>query len=142
MQQLKRPGFNPWVRKISWRRKCNPLQDSCLGNPMDGGAWWAIHHGGAKSRTRLSDFTHSLRKKNKLTYITEFRAIPASDTAGSRHTHAAFRTQAGPTLHLGLCWLYFLAVFVLTVAQGPWLHQAKIPLAQPLQGNNFFPSVP
>ena len=24
---------------------------------MDGGAWWAIVHGVAKSRTRLSDFT-------------------------------------------------------------------------------------
>ena len=28
---------------------------------MDGGAWWATIHGVAKSRTRLSDFTHSLR---------------------------------------------------------------------------------
>ena len=35
----------------------NPLQYSCLENPMDGGAWWAILHGVAKSRTRLSDFT-------------------------------------------------------------------------------------
>ena len=26
-------------RKISWRRKWNPLQYSCLENPMDGGAW-------------------------------------------------------------------------------------------------------
>ena len=32
----------------------NPLQDSCLGNPMDRGAWWATVHGVAKSRTRLS----------------------------------------------------------------------------------------
>ena len=35
----------------------NPLQYSCLANPMGGGAWWAIVHGVAKSRTRLSDFT-------------------------------------------------------------------------------------
>ena len=35
----------------------NPLQDSCLENPMDGGAWWATVHGVAKSRTQLSDFT-------------------------------------------------------------------------------------
>ena len=34
-----------------------PLQYLCLENPMDGGAWWAIVHGVAKSRTRLSDFT-------------------------------------------------------------------------------------
>ena len=35
----------------------NPLQYSCLENPTDGGAWWAIVHGVTKSRTRLSDFT-------------------------------------------------------------------------------------
>ena len=35
-----------------------PLQSSCLENPMDRGAWWATVHGVAKSRTRLSDFTH------------------------------------------------------------------------------------
>ena len=34
-----------------------PLQNSCLENPMDGGAWWAAVHGVAKSQTRLSDFT-------------------------------------------------------------------------------------
>ena len=26
----------------------NPFQYSCLGNPMDGGAWWAIAHGVTK----------------------------------------------------------------------------------------------
>ena len=35
----------------------NPLQYSCLKNPMDGGAWWAAVHGVAKSQTWLSDFT-------------------------------------------------------------------------------------
>ena len=29
----------------------NPLQDSCLGNPMDRRAWWATVHGVAKSWT-------------------------------------------------------------------------------------------
>ena len=29
--------FYPWVRKIPWRREWNPLQYSCLGNPMDRG---------------------------------------------------------------------------------------------------------
>ena len=35
----------------------NPLQYSCLGNPMDGGAWWAAVHGVVRSQTRLNDFT-------------------------------------------------------------------------------------
>ena len=36
-----------------------PLQYSCPENPMDGGTWWAIVHGVAKSGTLLSDFTFS-----------------------------------------------------------------------------------
>ena len=46
----------------------NPLQYSCLENPVDGGAWWAAVHGVARSRTGLSDFTftfhfHALEKE-------------------------------------------------------------------------------
>ena len=45
----------------------NPLQYSCLANPMDGGAWWAAVHGVTRSWTQLSDFTftfhfHALEK--------------------------------------------------------------------------------
>ena len=45
-----------------------PLQYSCLENPMDRGAWWAVVHGVAKSQTRLSDFPftfhfHALEKE-------------------------------------------------------------------------------
>ena len=29
----------------------NPLQYSCLGNPMDKGTWWAVVHSVALSRT-------------------------------------------------------------------------------------------
>ena len=39
-------------------RNGNPLQYSCLGNPMDRGAWQARVHGIAKSWTRLSTHTH------------------------------------------------------------------------------------
>ena len=31
----------------------NPLQYSCLENPMDRGAWWAAVHGVVESQTRL-----------------------------------------------------------------------------------------
>ena len=31
----------------------NPLQYSCLENPMDREAWWATVHGIARSQTRL-----------------------------------------------------------------------------------------
>ena len=56
------PSF-PWRRR-QWK----PLQHFCLGNPMDGGAWWPAVHGVTKSQTRLSDFTftfhfHALEKE-------------------------------------------------------------------------------
>ena len=48
--------------------KGTPLQCSCLEDPMDGGAWWVVVHGVAKSRIRLSDFPftfhfHALEKE-------------------------------------------------------------------------------
>ena len=43
------------VRSLGWEdpgeRNGNPLQYSCLENPMDRGDWWAVVHGVAKSRT-------------------------------------------------------------------------------------------
>ena len=33
----------------------NPLQYSCLENPMDGGVWWVTVHGVAENRTQLSN---------------------------------------------------------------------------------------
>ena len=46
----------------------NPLQCSCLENPMDRGAWWAAVRGVPRSQTQLSDFTlffhfHALEKE-------------------------------------------------------------------------------
>ena len=56
------------VRSYFGEGNGNPLQYSCLENPMDGGAWWAAVHGVAKGWTRLSDFTftfhfHALEKE-------------------------------------------------------------------------------
>ena len=50
-------GSIPESGRSSGEGNGNPLQYSCLEDPMDGGAWWATGHGVAKSWTRLSDFT-------------------------------------------------------------------------------------
>ena len=51
------PGSIPGSRRSPGEGNGNPLQHSCLENPMDRGAWLAAVHGVTKSRTRLSDFT-------------------------------------------------------------------------------------
>ena len=38
----------------------NPLQYSCLENPMDRGAWWATVHMVTKSQTRLKGLNSSM----------------------------------------------------------------------------------
>ena len=67
-------GCSPWSREESdmterlhfhfslsciGERNGNPLQCSCLGNPRDGGAWWAAICGIAQSRTRLKRLSSS-----------------------------------------------------------------------------------
>ena len=50
----------------------NPLQCSCLGNPREGGAWWAAVYGVAQSRTRLkrlSSSSSSSRERQFSSYI-------------------------------------------------------------------------
>ena len=42
-----RCGFDPWEEPLE--RPGNPLQHSCLENPMDRGAWWASVHRVAES---------------------------------------------------------------------------------------------
>ena len=37
----------------------NPLQCSCLENPRDGGAWWAVVYGVAQSQTQLKRLSSS-----------------------------------------------------------------------------------
>ena len=60
-------GSIPGSGRSSGEGNGNPLQHSCLENPMDRGAWWAILHGVSKSWTQLSEFTFiSTTRDNKL----------------------------------------------------------------------------
>ena len=43
-------GLIPGLGRSPGEGNGNPLQDSCLENPMDRGAWQAAVHGGAKSQ--------------------------------------------------------------------------------------------
>ena len=48
-------GLIPGLGRFPGDRNGNPLQYSCLENPVDTGAWQAVIHGVTKSWTRLSD---------------------------------------------------------------------------------------
>ena len=63
------------------------IASPCLENPMDGGAWWAIVHGVAKSRIRLIDFTftfhfHALGKEKVTHYSVHAWKIPETREPG------------------------------------------------------------
>ena len=65
---LKDPGLVPGSRRSPGEEHGNPLQYSCLKNPMERGVWWAAVHGVAKSQIRLSNFPftfhfHALEKE-------------------------------------------------------------------------------
>ena len=63
---------------------------------MDGGAWWAIVHGVAKSGTRLSDFTFTFHfpvlEKEMATYSSVLAwRIPGTGEPGTLPSMASHR---------------------------------------------------
>ena len=50
----------------------NPLQYSCLGNPLDRGAWWATVHGAAKE-SDMTEHTHTHTSHVKGTMVSPER---------------------------------------------------------------------
>ena len=44
-------GSIPGLERFPREANGNPLQYSCLGNPMDRGAWWATVNGVTKTQT-------------------------------------------------------------------------------------------
>ena len=57
-QQWERPGFDPWMGKTPWRRNGNPLQCSCLGNPIDRGACGLQSMGSQKIEYNWAQYIH------------------------------------------------------------------------------------
>ena len=83
------PGSIPGSGRSPGEGNGNPLQYSCLENPMEGGAWYATVHGFAKSRTQLSDFTlllltfEPLELENWINQKSIFQCIVPQGLAGS-----------------------------------------------------------
>ena len=63
--QCRRYRFSPWIRKIPGEGSGNPLQYSCLGNPMDREARQTKVHRVTKSQTWLKQLSmHAYTKKS------------------------------------------------------------------------------
>ena len=75
--QCRTPGFHPWSGRSPGEGNGNPLQYSCLENPMDRGAWWATVHRVAKRRTRLNDFTSFLLHCRQILYCLSHLGSPS-----------------------------------------------------------------
>ena len=78
------PGLIPGLGKSPGEGNGNPLQYSCLGNPMDEGAWWPTVHRIAKSWTRLSDFTIFIQVPFTLTEYNVFTEQKQTHRLGKR----------------------------------------------------------
>ena len=65
-------GLIPGLGRSPGEENGNPLQYSCLGNPMNRGAWWATVHGVAKG----SDTTEQLNSSNKASVTTYHKLGP------------------------------------------------------------------
>ena len=105
----------------------NPLQYSCLENPMDGGAWWAAVHGVARSRTRLSNFTftfhfHALEKEMathssvlawKIPGTGEPGGLPSTGLHRVGHDWSDLAAVAATELKCNVLWTCFGFIFFL-----------------------------
>ena len=67
---MRDPGSIPGSGRSPGGGRGNPLQYSCLENPMDRGAWWATVHRVSKSQLRLSTHTrHNLNMLGSMAYV-------------------------------------------------------------------------
>ena len=84
------PGFNPWVRKIPWRRKWQPTPVFLPENPMDGGAWWATVH----EIWRFEDQVPALSFSSLWHWKGHFIFQTLSDIRGSKFHTVIVRTES------------------------------------------------
>ena len=89
-------GSIPGLGRSSGEGSGNPLQYSCLENPMDGGVWWATVHGVTKSQTRLSKRFNFYLFLRKLTYFLLYNLESLTTCSSPLHQKIVHRHRFGP----------------------------------------------
>ena len=74
-------GSVPGLGKSPEGEHGNPLQYSCLENPMDTGSWWATVHRDSKSQTRLKGQSIHTRKEGNGVYSQKVTVYILHDSA-------------------------------------------------------------
>ena len=75
-RRRKRRSFDPWVGNIPGGGRGNPLQYSCLQNPMDRGARQTTVHRVTTSQTRLKQLlAHKALGDSPLTFLTKLYTV-------------------------------------------------------------------
>ena len=88
--QCRRSRFHPWIEKTPWRREWQPTPVSCLGNPMDRGAWqaqsiawqrvkndWVTHTTWQKETNLMSEISLTKYTTTHITFEVPFLFLPA-----------------------------------------------------------------
>ena len=120
--QCRRCRLSPQIRKIPREGNGNPLQYSCLGDPMDREGWWATVHGAARVRHRLAtkQQKHCILGfifKVNLTYVcpahrfvqwifysTFGRSEELREPTFSKHQHIMLQIMLGRNTHSRCKW--------------------------------------
>ena len=87
----------------------NRLQCSCLGNPRDRGAWWALVSGIAQSWTRLKRVSSSSRKWQPTPVFLPGKSYGQRSLVGYNpwgHKESDTTERRTHTGHLWLCWVW------------------------------------
>ena len=97
--QCRRPSV-PGSGRSPGEGNGNPLQYSCLENPMDRGAWWTTVHRAAKSQTRLKGLSTHPEKpflgEGKSPSLLPYRNLLLLILVISPHRIYHFRTFYNP----------------------------------------------
>ena len=92
--QIKMPiSVLPLKYKIPWRREWQPIQYSCLENPMEGGSWWDTDLGVAKRWTWLKGLSMPARMETWTNYLNSLCLVLFFVWNKNKHSYCSLLVQ-------------------------------------------------